>query len=258
MAGSGSPVRRERHGRALVVVLDRPEARNAVNQAMAEGIAAALEELDADPGLAVGVLWGAGPGFSAGMDLREIQEGGRSSVGDRGFAGIVRRSSEKPLIAAIEGFALAGGLEIALACDLIVAAEGARLGIPETKRSLVAIGGALLRLPRRVPLGLASELAFTGEPIDASRGHDAGLVDRLARPGRALELALELAERIGRNGPPAVRASKRVLREQAGWPEAEFWDLQAEIAEPVMRSEDAMEGARAFVERREPRWREQS
>jgi len=256
MAGSGTPVRTERRGRSQVIVLQRPEARNAVNQAMAEGIAAALEELDADPKLAVGVIWGEGPGFSAGMDLREIQEGGRSSVGERGFAGMIRYSSEKPLIAAIEGFALAGGLEVALACDLIVAAEGARLGIPETQRSLVAIGGALLRLPRRVPWGLASELAFTGEPISAERGYEAGLVDRVAPPGEALDVALEIATAIGRNGPAAVRASKRVLREQLDWPEEEFWDRQAEIAEPVMRSEDAMEGARAFVERREPRWRD--
>ncbi|HWC09425.1 MAG TPA: crotonase/enoyl-CoA hydratase family protein [Solirubrobacterales bacterium] len=255
MAGSGTPVRSERHGRTLVIVLARPQARNAVNQAMAEGIAAALETLDADPELAVGVIWGEGPGFSAGMDLREIQQGGRSSVGERGFAGIVRHSSEKPLIAAIEGFALAGGLEVALACDLIVAGAGARLGLPEAQRSLVAIGGALLRLPRRVPWGLASELALTGEPISAERGYEAGLVDRIAPPGEALAVALELAAAIGRNGPAAVRASKRVLREQLDWPEAEFWDRQAEIAEPVMRSEDAMEGARAFVERREPKWR---
>jgi enoyl-CoA hydratase len=256
MAGSGTPVRSERHGTTLVIVLDRPEARNAVNQAMAEGIAAALETLDADPELAVGVLWGEGPGFSAGMDLREIQEGGRSSVGERGFAGIIRYSSEKPLIAAVEGFALAGGLEVALACDLIVAGAGARLGVPEVQRSLVAIGGALLRLPRRVPWGLASELALTGEPISAERAYEAGLVDRVAPAGEALEVALELAATIGRNGPAAVRASKRVLREQLDWPEAEFWDRQAEIAEPVMRSEDAMEGARAFVERREPKWRD--
>jgi enoyl-CoA hydratase len=256
MAGSGEPVRTERRGRALVIVLRRPRARNAVNQAMAEGISAALESLDADPGLAVGVIWGEGPGFSAGMDLREIQEGGRSSVGERGFAGMIRYSSEKPLIAAIEGFALAGGHEVALACDLIVAAEGARLGIPETQRSLVAIGGALLRLPRRVPWGLASEMALTGEPISAERGYEAGLVDRLAPAGEALDVALEIAATIARNGPAAVRASKRVLREQVDWPESEFWDRQAAIAEPVMRSEDAMEGARAFVERREPRWRD--
>ncbi|HZO06673.1 MAG TPA: crotonase/enoyl-CoA hydratase family protein [Solirubrobacterales bacterium] len=250
MAGSGSPVRTERRGRTLVIVLDRPEARNAVNQKMADGIAAALEELDADRELAVGVLWGSGPGFSAGMDLREIQAGGRSSVDERGFAGIVRYSAEKPLIAAIEGFALAGGLEIALACDLIVAGAGARLGVPEVQRSLVAIGGALLRLPRRVPWGVASELVLTGEPIDADRGYEVGLVDRLAPTGAALDVAVEIATTIGRNGPAAVRASKRVLREQLDWPEAEFWERQAEIAEPVMKSEDAMEGARAFVERR--------
>ncbi len=255
MAGSDSPVRSERRGTTLVIVLARPEARNAVNQAMAEGIAAALEALDADPELAVGVLWGEGPGFSAGMDLREIQEGGRSSVGERGFAGIVRYAAEKPLIAAVEGFALAGGLEVALARDLIVAAAGARLGLPEVQRSLVAIGGALRRLPHRVPWGLAGEMALTGEPISAERGYEAGLVDRVAAPGEALAVALELAVAIGRNGPAAVRASKRVLGEQVDWPEVEFWDRQAAIAEPVMRSEEAMEGARAFVERRDPSWR---
>jgi len=254
MAGSRPAVRTDRQGTTLVVVLDRPEARNAVNQAVADGIAAALEDLDADPALAVGVLTGTGPGFSAGMDLAALLEGGRSSVGDRGFAGMIRRSAEKPLIAAVEGFALAGGLEIALACDLIVAAEGARLGIPEVKRSLVAIGGGLLRLPRRVPQGVAAEMALTGDPISAERGYECGLVDRLAPPGEALAAALELAAAIGRNGPQAVRASKRILREQVDWPERDFWERQAEIAEPVMGSEDAREGSRAFLERREPVW----
>jgi enoyl-CoA hydratase len=254
-AAPGEPVvRSERHGATLVVTIDRPRKRNAISQAVADGIAAALDELDADDELRVGVLTGAGPGFSAGMDLVEINEGGRSAVGRRGFAGIVRYSSRKPVIAAVEGFALAGGLEIALACDLIVAAEGARLGIPEAKRSLVAIGGGLLRLPDRVGVGLARELALTGEPISAERGHAAGLVDRLAPPGEALTVALELAATIAANGPLAVAASKRVLDELPGWPATELWERQAALTEPTMHSEDAREGADAFVEKRAPRW----
>ncbi len=251
---SASPVRIERHGATLVIVIDRPEKRNAISQAVADGIAAGLDELDADDGLAVGVLTGAGPGFSAGMDLVEINEGGRSSVEGRGFAGIVAYSSRKPVIAAVEGFAVAGGLEIALACDLIVAGEGAQLGIPEVKRSLVAIGGALLRLPHRVSDGLARQMALTGDPISAERGHAAGLVDVLAPAGGALAASLELAERIAANGPLAVAASKRVLDEQRGWPLDEWWERQAELTEPTMGSADAREGAAAFVERREPQW----
>src|SRR3954452_15463296 len=161
------PVLTERRDGVLLITPNRPEARNAVNLALAEGVAAALDELDADDGLSVGILTGAGNGFSAGMDLKAFVTGERPWVGDRGFAGIVQRASRKPLIAAIEGFALAGGLEIALACDLIVAARGAKLGIPEVKRSLVAAGGALLRLPQRMPYGIAMELALTGDTITA-------------------------------------------------------------------------------------------
>jgi enoyl-CoA hydratase len=245
----------ERRGSTLLVTINRPEKRNAISQQVADGIAAALDQLDDDGALAVGVLTGAGPGFSAGMDLREINEGGRSSVGDRGFAGIVQRSSRKPLIAAVEGFAVAGGLEIALACDLIVAGRSAQLGIPEVKRSLVAIGGALMRLPHRVSDGLAREMALTGDPIGAERAYAAGLVDRLAEDGGALEEALGLAERIAVNGPLAVVASKRVLDEQRGWAPGEWWDRQADATEPVMLSADAREGADAFVEKRDPEWR---
>jgi enoyl-CoA hydratase len=251
---SDPAVRTERRGSTLLIVIDRPEKRNAVNQAVADGIAAALDELDADGDLVVGVLTGAGPGFSAGMDLVAINEGSRSAVGDRGFAGIVQRSSAKPLIAAVEGFAVAGGLEIALACDLIVAGEGALLGIPEVKRSLVAIGGGLLRLPQRVPEGVAREMALTGDPITAERGYEVGLVDRLAPTGGALDAALDLAARIAANGPLAIVATKRVLDEQRGWAPEEAWQRQAELTEPTMQSADAREGAAAFVERREPKW----
>src|SRR5256886_4369923 len=183
----------ERRDGVLLITLNRPDARNAVNSALAQGLAATLDELDADDALSVGVLTGAGKGFSAGMDLKAFVAGDRPYAGDRGFAGITQRAAEKPLIAAIEGFAVAGGLEIALSCDLIVAAYGARLGIPEVKRSLVAAGGALLRLPQRIPYHVAMELALTGDPIDAERGHELGIVNRLAEPGGAVDAALELA-----------------------------------------------------------------
>jgi enoyl-CoA hydratase len=248
------PVLTERRDGVLLITLNRTEARNAVNLALAEGVAAALDELDAEPDLGAGVLTGAGKGFSAGMDLKAFVAGERPWVADRGFAGIVQRASRKPLIAAIEGFAVAGGLEIALSCDLIVAARGAKLGIPEVKRSLVAAAGALRRLPQRLPYGVAMELALTGEPIDAERAHALGLVNRLAEPGGAVEAALELAAVIAKNGPLALEASKATLQQQFDWTETEFWQRQAELAEPVMRSEDAREGATAFAEKREPVW----
>jgi len=245
----------ERRGRILIITLNRPEQRNAVNAAVAQGVAAALDELDADPELSLGVLTGAGKGFCSGMDLKAFRAGERPQVEGRGFAGIVERSAEKPLIAAIEGFAVAGGLEVALACDLIVAARGARLGIPEVKRSLVAAGGALLRLPRTLPRNLAMELALTGEPIDAERAHALGLVNRLTEPGQALDAALELAEAIAANGPLALAATKRIMVRSADWPDSEFFAHQREIIDPVFSSEDAREGAAAFAERREPVWK---
>jgi enoyl-CoA hydratase len=248
------PVLTERRDGVLLITLNRPDARNAVNLALAEGVAAALDELDAGGDLAVGVMTGAGAGFCAGMDLKAFVTGERPWVGDRGFAGIVQRASRKPLIAAIEGFAVAGGLEIALACDLIVASRGARLGIPEVKRSLVAAGGALRRLPQRLPYGVAMELALTGDPIDAERAHELGLVNRLAEPGGAVDAALELAATIAKNGPLALAATKETLQQQFDWNESEFWQHQGELAEPVMRSEDAREGATAFAEKREPVW----
>jgi len=244
----------ERRDGVLLITLNRPDARNAVNLAVAEGIAAALDELDADAGLAVGVLTGAGGGFCAGMDLKAFVKGESPWVGDRGFAGIVQRPARKPLIAAVEGFAVAGGLEIALACDLLVAARGAKLGIPEVKRSLVAAGGALLRLPQRVPYGVAMELALTGDPISAERGAELGLVNRLADPGGAVDAALELAAAITRNGPLSLIASKEILQRSRDWSEEDFWARQGEIAGPVMTSNDAREGATAFAEKRDPQW----
>jgi len=248
------PVLTERRDGDLVITMNRPDARNAVNLALAEGIAAALDELDGDDGLSIAILTGAGKGFCSGMDLKGFASGERPWVGDRGFAGIVQRPPRKPIIAAIEGFAVAGGLEIALACDLLVAARGAKLGIPEVKRSLVAAGGALLRLPQRVPYGVAMELALTGDTIDAERGHEIGLIDQLAEPGQAVEAAQRLAARIAPNGPLALIATKQVLQRQRDWDQEEFWVEQAEITGPVFTSDDAREGAIAFAEKREPRW----
>src|SRR5881392_1235571 len=213
----------ERRDNVLLITLNRPDARNAVNGALTQGIANALDELDDTRELQVGVLTGAGKGFSAGMDLKAFVTGERPYVEGRGFAGIVQRASRKPLIAAVEGFAVAGGFEIALACDLIVAARGAKLGIPEVKRSLVAAGGALLRLPRTLPYKVAMELALSGDPIDAERAHALGLVNVLAEPGAALDAALELAGRVAANGPLALAATKRILVESVDWPDAEFW-----------------------------------
>jgi enoyl-CoA hydratase len=254
-ADPGPAVLTERRGRILIITLNRPDQRNAVNAAVAQGVAAALDELDGDAQLSLGVLTGAGKGFCSGMDLKAFRAGERPHVPGRGFAGIVERAADKPLIAAIEGFAVAGGLEVALACDLIVAAKGARLGIPEVKRSLVAAGGALLRLPRTMPRNVAMELALTGDLIEAERAHELGLVNRLADPGQALDAARELAETIAANGPLALAATKRIMVESADWPDAEYFDRQREIIEPVFNSEDAREGATAFAERRDPVWK---
>src|SRR6187200_2882531 len=227
----------------LLITLNRPDARNAVNRAVAEAMAGALDELDADAALAVGVVTGAGRGFSAGMDLKAFVAGERPYVEGRGFGGLAERASDKPLIAAIEGFAVAGGLEIALACDLVVAARGARLGIPEVKRSLVAAAGALRRLPRRVPVNIAMELALTGDPISAERGYEIGLVNRLAEPGGAVDAALELAAIIASNGPLALDATKAILEQQFDWSDGEFYRRQGELSGPVFASQDAREGA---------------
>jgi enoyl-CoA hydratase len=245
----------ERRDGVLIVTINRPDARNAVNGGVASGIAAAMDELDADDELRVGIVTGAGGYFSAGMDLKAFVTGETPYADDRGFAGITQRAARKPLIAAVEGFALAGGFEIALSCDLIVASREARFGIPEVKRSLVAAAGALIRLPRRIPYHLAMELALTGEPINAERAHEIGIVNRLADPGAALDAALELAAQIQKNAPLALIASKQIIQQAANWTEQEAWAKQGEISGPVFVSEDAREGATAFAEKREPIWR---
>jgi enoyl-CoA hydratase len=238
-----------------VITINRPEARNALNAAVARDIAAAIDELEASDGLHVAVLTGAGGMFSSGMDLKAFLRGESPAIEGRGLCGITERPPRKPLIAAVEGYALAGGLELVLACDLVVAARTARFGVPEVKRSLVAGGGAALLLPRRVPMAYAMEMLLTGDPVGAGRAAEMGLVNRVTDEGDALRVALELARTIARNGPLAVAATKRVARASADWTWEQGWTEQAKIIEPVFASEDAKEGATAFAEKRSPRWK---
>lgn len=239
----------------LIIEINRPEARNAVTEVVAHGIAAALDRLDDDPDLRVGILTGAGGTFCAGMDLKAFVRGELPIVPGRGFAGLVERGSVKPLIAAVEGYALAGGFEIVLACDLVVAGRSARFGLPEVKRSLVAAGGGLLRLPSRIPYHRAMELSLLGDAVPAEQMADWGLVNRLVDDGSALAEAAELAGRIAANGPLAVVATKRVVAEGGHWPLEEAFARQAVVADPVAASEDAREGAVAFAEKRSPSWK---
>ena len=228
----------ETRGRVLLITLNRPDAMNAVNTDLAQGLVAAIEQLDGDPALTTGVLTGAGRGFCAGMDLKAFAAGGPP----KGFDRFLRDGSRKPLIAAIERFALAGGLEVALTCDLLVASEGAKLGIPEVGVGLFAAGGAMLRLPRRVPYSVAMEMALTADPITAEEAHGYGLVSRVADKGTTVEVALELAARIARNAPLSVAISKQMIQTQAGVTEEEFWDLQAPHLTTIFASNDAKEG----------------
>src|SRR5437764_15258332 len=225
-----------------------------MNRAAAEAMGAALDQLDFDRDLSVGVITGAGKGFSAGMDLKGFAAGEFPVAGDRGFAGIAQRSARKPLIAAIEGFALAGGLEIALSCDIIVSSREARLGIPEVGVGLFAGAGALLRLPRRVGLGQSALLALTGKPISGEEGHRIGLVDRVTDAGGAVAEALALAGTVAANAPLALAASKAVLVDGFTKPDAEFWEWQQSFFREVFGSKDAIEGATAFAEKRKPNW----
>jgi enoyl-CoA hydratase len=245
----------ERRDGVQVITINRPEARNALNRAVAEAVAAAVDELDGSDELRVGVLTGAGGTFSAGMDLKAFLQGERPTIGDRGLCGITRTPPRKPLIGAVEGWALAGGFELLLACDLVVAAENARFGVPEVKRSLVAIGGGALQLPRRVPFAVALEMLLTGDPLPAPRAAQFGLVNRLTPEGGALDGALELAATIAANGPLAVAATKAVARGAADWSVDEGYAQQKVLTDPVFDSEDAREGSTAFAEKRAPVWR---
>jgi enoyl-CoA hydratase len=247
-------VRVERRDHVMVITFDRPAVRNAINLEMSQRVAAALDELDADPELRAGVVTGAGGSFSAGMDLKAFARGEFPGVPVRGFAGMTQKASDKPLVAAVEGPALAGGFEIAVACDLIVAGRGATFGIPEVRRGLVAVAGGLRQLARRVGRGVAKEMALTGAPIDAARAYELGLVNRVVDDGAALDAALELAQAIAANAPLATKATKLVLDELDAWDGDAFWARQGEIAGPVIISADAREGAVAFAEKRAPEW----
>lgn len=237
----------------LIVTINRPEAKNAMSKAAAEGIAAAMDRLDGDGSLRVGVLTGAGGTFCSGMDLKGFLRGESPIVEGRGFGGIVQRPPAKPLIAAVEGYALAGGLELMIACDLVVANRDARFGIPEVKRGLVAAAGGVMMLPDQIPERVAMELALTGDFIGAERAWQLGLVNRVT-DGSALIGAMELAARIAENGPLAVRVSKQILRESRAWSMDERYDRQAALIGPVFVSADAREGSLAFAEKRKPNW----
>lgn len=249
-----APILIEARGRVLIVTLNRPHAKNAMTLAMSEQIAAAMDRLDADNDLTVGIIAGAGGSFCAGMDLKGFLRGERPSVPGRGFGGLTMAPPAKPLIAAVDGYALAGGMELALACDLVVASSKARFGIPEVKRGLAARAGGLMRLPRQMPPRIAMELALTGRFLEAEHALSLGLINRVC-DGAALNAALELAGEIVANGPLAVKASKQVIAESRLWPEDTMWTLQDAIMDPVFASEDAREGAAAFAEKRAPIWK---
>ena len=249
------PVSVEVDGGIAVITIDRPEARNAVNEAVARGIAAAIDELDPRRDVVAMIMTGARGTFSAGMDLKGFLAGENSMAGDRGFAGITRRPPLTPIIAAVEGYALAGGFEIALACDLIVASEDASFGLPEVTRGLIAGAGGLLRLPRQIPHHLAMEIGLTGSRFPAARLYEAGLINRLVPAGEALTAARALAAQIARNAPLALAATKRIITESANWPSDEAFARQDEIIGPVFTSADAREGAAAFAGKRPPVWR---
>lgn len=241
--------------RVLVITINRPESRNAINYEAAHAMADALDRLDEDNGVALGVLTGAGGTFSSGMDLKAFAATGqRPLVEGRGLGGLVEKPPRKPLIAAVEGYALAGGCELALACDLIVAANNAKFGLPETKRGLVPSAGGMLRLPERIPHHIALEVILTGEMFPAERAYHFGMVNRLVEPGKALEAALELARNIAENGPLAIQAAKEIVTLAKDWSQSEMFDLQRPYVTPVFTSADAKEGATAFAEKRKPVW----
>lgn len=241
----------ERRGRVLLITLNRPDAMNAINGALSSGLVAATDELDNDPGLTAGVLTGAGRGFCSGMDLKAFARG--EDIGP--MMKFIRQGSKKPLIGAIEGFAIAGGLELALTCDLLVAAKEAKLGIREVKVGLFAAGGGVFRLPNRVGFAKAMEMALTGDNITAAEAHELGMVSRLTEVGGAVDAAVALAERIAQNAPLAVAASKQLVRAASqGHDEDELWEMQNPLMGTVFSSNDAKEGPKAFAEKRPPEW----
>ncbi len=249
-------VERERRGQVEILRLNRPEAKNAVSPEVSVAMAEALDAIEDDPSARAVVVTGTGDVFSAGADLKVVAQGRGAEIAAAkgGFAGLVTRDFPKPVIAAVQGAALAGGFELVLSCDLVVAADDARFGIPEVQRGLIAAAGALLRLPKRVPLALALELAMTGDPISATRAFELGLVNRLVPRDRVLDEAIALAERIGENSPIAVRLSRALVKEAAELSESDGWGRNAKYAVEVFGSGDAIEGSTAFAEKRKPNW----
>lgn len=250
---SEAEVLTEVDGNVLIVTINRPEAKNAMNKAAAEGISAAMDRLDADADLRCAILTGAGGTFCSGMDLKGFLRGESPSVPGRGFGGLSQWTPKKPIIAAVDGYALAGGMELALSCDLIVANAGSKFGIPEAKRGLAAAAGGLIKLPRQIPSRIAMELALTGDFITAQRAYELGFINQVT-DGPSIEGAKALAARIAGNGPLALIASKGVVRDSYEWSEAEMWEKQDAYIKPVFSSSDAREGAAAFAEKRAPNW----
>lgn len=247
----------EKRGPVSVITIRRPEARNAVNAEVAQGMEAAIDRLEAEDDAWVGIVTGEGTVFSAGADLKAIASGQAAAIQTQrgGFAGIVTRERSKPVIAAVDGPAYAGGCEIVLACDLVVASTRAAFGLPEVKRSLVAAAGGLFRLPRAISRNVAMELALTGDPISAERAHALGLVNDLVEPGQALEGALKLAERICANAPVAVRESRAIVLAAHQGDDAALWSKTNQAFARVAQTEDFAEGPRAFIEKRAPQWK---
>ncbi|MFC9635076.1 crotonase/enoyl-CoA hydratase family protein [Streptomyces mirabilis] len=251
----GTPaVRTEERDGVFVITIDRPEARNAIDGATARALAAAIDELDTREDLLVGILTGANGVFSAGMDLKARALGDTPIIKGRGFGGITRTEIRTPLIAAVEGYALGGGTEMALACDMIVAARNATFGQPEVHWGIVPPEGGMVRLPERIPRNIALELLLTGDPLPAERAGQLGLVNHLTEPGEALTQALELAHRVAQNAPLAITAVKRVVNERTAFRDTDALRDQDQYVEPVLTSLDAMEGPRAFAEKRSPHW----
>lgn len=249
-------VERERRGQVEILRLNRPEAKNAISPEVSNAMVAALDELEADPEVRAVVITGTGDVFCAGADLKVVATGRAGDIANvkGGFAGIVARDFPKPIIAAVQGPALAGGFEIVLSCDMVVAADDARFGIPEVQRGLIAAAGGLIRLPQRVPLALALEFAMTGDPIPAARAYELGLVNRLVPKDDVLDTAVALAARIGENSPVAVRCSRQLVKEMANLTEEQGWARNAQLTVEVFSSGDAIEGATAFAEKRKPNW----
>lgn len=255
MSENNTTILAERHGNVLVVTINRPEAKNAMDKATALQMNAAMDLLDSDDSLYIGVVTGAQGNFSTGADLKALARGERPITEDRGGFGVFRRPPRKPLIAAVEGYALGGGMELCLSCDLVVASSAARMGLTEVRHSVCATGGGLFRLPRRIPYHLAMEVALSGEPREAEFFYRHGLVNRLVEPGHALSEAIAWAQRLAENAPLALAASKEIIWRSKDWSDEDAWSAQQPIAMRAFESEDRREGLAAFAEKRKPVWK---